>query len=201
MSKVAEFSRVEGKAFNVEVSKVITSLKGADRSLVDLVAAAGYRWYEKDRGSNDTIVNLITSLDAFPHMQRKVVEVVKTFGPFGISATPTEDGGNVYAVETEIALKALTSEQKEAFKAKIKEFEDLNLTKITDYGKKKADKKEPKKLDLLTTTTKTTKAVEKVLEKALADGVDRAAALNSLAAWIKQELKSLESVPEVDKAA
>ncbi|EHE2320735.1 hypothetical protein JNE51_004445, partial [Salmonella enterica] len=68
MSKVAEFSRVEGKAFNVEVSKVVTSLKGADRSLVDLVAAAGYRWFEKDRGGNDTIINLVTSLDGFPHM-------------------------------------------------------------------------------------------------------------------------------------
>ncbi|EHE2320712.1 hypothetical protein JNE51_004422, partial [Salmonella enterica] len=138
---------------------------------------------------------------------KKVVEVLKTFAPLTFNSTPTEDGGNVYEVVTDIALKTLTPEQKAGFTAKIKEFEDLNLTKITDYGKVKKEKKDPKKLDLLSTTTKTTRAVEKVLEKAIADGVDRASALAALAAWIDQEIKKAkapalegEHIP-ADKAA
>ncbi|ECE4535657.1 hypothetical protein DCH27_25395 [Salmonella enterica] len=178
MSNVQNFVKIEGKAFNVEVAKIVTSLKGADRSLVDLVAAAGYRWFDKDRGGNDTIRNLVTNLDSFPAMQSKVVAVLKTFAPISFDSTPDQEGGNVYEVKTEVALKALSPEQIAEYKEIIAAFEKLELKRITDYGKREA-------------TTPTFKAVK--LNKLRGTLADKAAALIATA-LLSDESESLEEV-------
>ncbi|EDD0902693.1 hypothetical protein GAV44_23365 [Salmonella enterica subsp. enterica serovar Newport] len=195
MATTPDLRTVNASVFSTKVNEVITSLNGADKNLVLLVLAAGRRWYDDkaDRGGCDVIKNLVNRLADYPLMQSKAISALKTFAPLDFEAVEGKDGE--FKVSATISLSALNKEDKaEAKAAFIKamdDFEAAKFNRITDYGKKKGEPKEPKKLDLLTTTTKTTKAVEKVLEKALADGVDRAAALNSLAAWIDSEIKKL----------
>lgn len=141
MATLESIRKLDGKAFNAEVSKVVTSLKGADKSLVDLVAAAGYRWFDesKDRGSNNVIENLITSLSDFPNMQKKTVAVLAKFVPITFEEKENDDGTFSYTITTVIALKALDEDAKANYIKAIDDFVSLKLIRITDYGKKTAE--------------------------------------------------------------
>ncbi|HAV9873776.1 TPA: hypothetical protein JLH60_004752 [Escherichia coli] len=193
MAGTPDLRTVNASVFSTKVNEVVTSLNGADKNLVMLVLAAGRRWYDDkaDRGGCDVIKNLVNRLADFPLMQSKAISALKTFAPLNFEAVEDKEGE--FKVTAVLSLSALNKEDKAdakaAFVKALDDFEAANYKRITDYGKKQGEKKDPKKLDLLSTTTKTAKAVEKVLEKATADGVDRVAALSALAAYIDQEIK------------
>lgn len=205
MAQAPDLRTVNSSVFNSKVNEVVSSLNGADKNLVMIVLSAGRRWFndKADRGGCDVIQNLINKLADYPMMQAKTISALKTFTPIAVEAVEGKEGE--YSVSAVISLSALNKEDKaEAKAAFIKamdDFEAANYKRITDFGKRKTEAKEKKKLDLISTTVKASKALEKVLEKAVADGVDRAAALNSLAAWIDQEVAKLATPPANDKAA
>ncbi|EBW2292213.1 hypothetical protein DFV88_24835 [Salmonella enterica subsp. enterica serovar Newport] len=195
MATTPDLRTVNATVFSTKVNEVVTSLNGADKNLVMLVLAAGRRWYDDkaDRGGCDVIKNLVNRLADFPLMQSKTISALKTFAPLDFEAVEGKDGE--YKVSAKISLSALNKEDKAEVKAAfikaVDDFEAANYKRITDFGKRSGEAKQPKKLDLLTTAEKGKKAVEKVLEKAQADGVDRGAALNTIAAWIDEEIKKL----------
>ncbi|EOG8337665.1 hypothetical protein ACLIX5_004463 [Salmonella enterica subsp. enterica serovar Bredeney] len=185
-SQDQDLRTVESAVFNSKIGEVVGSFGSADKNLVKLVIAAGYRWFDKDRGGNDTIKNLINKLSDYPVMQAKTISAIKTFAPLTIEEDPKTEGS--YLVATTKKLSALSEDEKLAFTTAIDTFAALDLKRITDYGKKKGGGNGPKKLDLLSTNNKAVTTLTKLLEKAEKDGVSRAAALSQLAIWIDAEI-------------
>ncbi|EPV4171457.1 hypothetical protein ACV5Z5_004655 [Salmonella enterica subsp. enterica] len=185
--KTPNLLTIGASALNQKVKDTVSGITTGEKTLVSLVAVISDRWFGTDKGGVDVVQNFVNALADYPVKQKQASKLFRSFLPVEI----TIDEAGKAAVENEVKLSALTDEQKATLKAAIDAFKAANFSSLAAATKPQTGKKEPKKLDLLSTTTKTTKAVEKVLEKALADGVDRAAALNSLAAWIDSEIKKL----------
>ncbi|MLU53271.1 hypothetical protein DRT11_23920 [Salmonella enterica subsp. enterica] len=209
--KTPNLLTIAASAFTQKVKDTVTGISNGEKTLVSLVAVCADRWYldgkngsqKGDSGGADTIGNFVNALSDYPAKQKAAARLFAKFVPVEILI---DEEGKATATNT-IKLSALTDEQKQSYSAAIEAFKAAKFPSLAAAVKPQTGKRDPKKLDLISTTTKTTKAVEKVLEKAIADGVDRASALAALAAWIDQEIKKAkapalegEHIP-ADKAA
>ncbi|EBV2055763.1 hypothetical protein EWD52_23495 [Salmonella enterica subsp. enterica serovar Braenderup] len=193
--KTPNLLTIGASALNQKVKDTVSGITSGEKTLVALVAVIADRWFGTDKGGVDVVQNFVNALSDYPVKQKQAARLFRGFLPVQIII----DEAGKATVENEVKLSALTDEQKATLKAAIDAFKAANFSSLAAATKPQTGTKEPKKLDLLTTTDKTAKAVNKVLDKAVADGVDRAAALNSLAAWVDSEIKKL--APVVDKAA
>ncbi|HID4300473.1 TPA: hypothetical protein ACXEZB_004395 [Escherichia coli] len=183
--KTPNLLTIGASALNQKVKDTVSGITSGEKTLVSLVAVIADRWFGTDKGGVDVVQNFINALTDYPVKQKQAAKLFRGFLPVQIII----DEAGKAAVDNEVKLSALTDEQKATLKAAIDAFKAANFPSLAAATKPQTGKKDPKKLDLIATTTKTAKAVEKVLEKAVADGVDRAAALTALAAWVDQEIK------------
>lgn len=195
--KTPNLLTIGASALNQKVKDTVSGITSGEKTLVSLVAVIADRWFGTDKGGVDVVQNFVNALADYPVKQKQAAKLFRSFLPVEIII----DEEGKAKVDNEFKLSALTDEQKATLKAAIDAFKAANFSSLAAATKPQTGTKEPKKLDISTATKRATNAIEKALKKAVADGVDRGAALESIQAWIKQELKSLESVPEVGKAA
>lgn len=179
-------------AVSLKVKETVSGITSGEKTLVSLIAVVSDRWFGKDSGGIDVVQNYVNALSDYPVKQKAAAKLFKQFLPVQIEIDETGKA----TVENEVKLSALTDEQKQILKAALDVFKAAAFPSLAAAVKPQAKEREPKKLDLIATTTKGAKALEKVLEKAALDGVDRKSALNALSAWIDSEITKLEPVKE-----
>lgn len=185
--KTPNLLTIGASALNQKVKDTVSGITSGEKTLVSLVAVIADRWFGTDKGGVDVVQNFINALSDYPVKQKQAAKLFRGFLPVQIVI----DEAGKAAVDNEVKLSALTDEQKATLKAAIDAFKAASFPSLAAATKPQTGKKDPKKLDLLSTTAKGSKALEKVLEKAALDGVDRASALSALAAWIDSEIKKL----------
>ncbi|EEC0939256.1 hypothetical protein UM48_004716 [Salmonella enterica subsp. enterica] len=190
--KTPNLLTIGASALNQKVKDTVSGITSGEKTLVSLVAVIADRWFTTDKGGVDVVQNFINALSDYPAKQNAAAKLFKSFLPLLIAID--EDGKAT--VQNDIKLSALDEAAKATLKAAIEAFKAANFPSLAKAVAPATGKKEPVKLDLLTTTTKTAKAVNKILEKALADGVDRGSALKSILTWVESELKALEPAKE-----
>lgn len=183
---------LSGTAFTQAIRKTVATIGGAEKALVNFVANAAERWYNIDKGGCDVLANFVNALSDYPTKQNAIMRLLKKFVPVTFEA---DESGEVTATN-DVKLSALEAEAKATYLAAIEAFKAANFPSLAAAARPNTGAKEPKKLDLNATTVKTQKAVEKVLAKAIADGVDRESALNALVIWVESEIKKLQPVEQ-----
>ncbi|EAP5135667.1 hypothetical protein EG626_23725 [Salmonella enterica] len=195
-AQAPDLRSVESAVFASKIGEAISAFDNADKNLILLVAAAGYRWFGKDQGGCDNIKNIINKLSDFPHMQSKAVIIFKTFAPLKIDPVLKDDKETgQYTVVNERKLSNLNDEEKTAYEDVIDQFVALKLKRLTDYGKKEKGNGEPAKTNILKATTLATRAIEKQIAKVVADGEgDRLTVLETIEKWLSTEIKKAKPV-------
>ncbi|EDR5805975.1 hypothetical protein ATY61_004611 [Salmonella enterica subsp. enterica serovar Saintpaul] len=186
-TKAPNLLEISASAVNQKVKDTVSGISSGEKTLVSLLAVIADRWFGTDKGGVDVVQNYVNALSDYPVKQKNAAKLFKQFLPVVIEIDETGKA----TVTNEVKLSALTDEQKQTLKAALDAFKGLSFPSLAAAAKPQTKEREPKKLNLLATTAKGTKALEKVLEKAVADGVDRLSALNSISAWLDSEIKKL----------